>query len=68
MAPTIARPVGRMRVHCRLVLFVVAFSDVHARGTSFFETASCMSCFVSALLRPPFAEYYSMTGELTSSL
>ena len=31
------------RVHCRL--FVVAFSDVHARGTSFFGTASCMSCF-----------------------
>ena len=43
MAPTIARPAGRMRVHCRL--FVVAFSDVHARGTSFFGTASCMSCF-----------------------
>ena len=43
MAPTIARPDGRMRVHCRL--FVVAFSDVHARGTSFFGTASCMSCF-----------------------
>ena len=66
MAPTIARPAGRMRVHCRL--FVVAFSDVHARGTSFFGTASCMSCFVLELLRPPFAEYYSMTGELTSSL
>ena len=43
MAPTIARPAGRMRVHCRL--FVVAFSDVHARGTSFFGTASCMGCF-----------------------
>ena len=42
-SPTIARPAGRMRVHCRL--FVVAFSDVHARGTSFFGTASCMSCF-----------------------
>ena len=66
MAPTIAGPAGRMRVHCRL--FVVAFPDVHTRGTSFFGTASCMSCFVSALLRPPFAEYYSMTGELTSSL
>ena len=43
MAPTIARPAGCMRVHCRL--FVVGFSDVHARGTSFFGTASCMSCF-----------------------
>ena len=39
--PTIARPAGR--VHCRL--FVVAFSDVHARRTSFFGTASCISCF-----------------------
>ena len=27
-----------------------------------------LAYFVSALLRPPFAEYYSMTGELTSSL
>ena len=45
MAPTstIARPAGRMPVHCRL--FVVAFSDVHARGTSFFGTASYMTCF-----------------------
>ena len=42
MAPTIA-PAGRMRVYCRL--FIVAFSDMHARGTSFFGTASCMSCF-----------------------
>ena len=43
MAPTIARPAGR--VHCRLFVAVVAFSDVHARRTSFFGTASCMSCF-----------------------
>ena len=47
---------------CALQTFVVAFSDVHARGTSFFGTASCMSCFVSALLRPPFAEYYPAYG------
>ena len=35
MAPTIARPAGRMRGHCRL--FVVAFSDVHTRGTPSLE-------------------------------
>ena len=40
------------------LLLVWAVLDISSPGLA----------FVSALLRPPFAEYYSMTGELTSSL
>ena len=42
-----------------LLVHVWAVSDISSPGLAY---------FVSALLRPPFAEYYSMTGELTSSL
>ena len=41
------------------LLLVRAVSDISSPGLAY---------FVSALLRPPFVEYYSMTGELTSSL
>ena len=75
MAPTIARPAAcvciadflllpfRMCMHEELpsleLLLAWAVSDILSHGLTF---------FVSALLRPPFAEYYSMTGELTSFL
>ena len=50
MAPTIARPAGCMRVHFRLFVALLPFPCFRmcmheARGTSFFGTASCMSCF-----------------------
>ena len=53
----------RMCMHEELpsleLLLAWAVSDISSPGLAY---------FVSALLRPPFAEYYSMTGELTSSL
>ena len=53
----------RMCMHEELpsleLLLAWAVSDISSPGLAY---------FVSALLRPPFAEYYSITGELTSSL
>ena len=66
-------------VHCTadIVLQCSPCSDVHAQGTSFFGTASCMSCFGYFDSWPGFFRFGAaetsfrgilLTGELTSSL